>query len=263
MSTRAAPDRSPLSKPSSLPGWSRTTNGRSSHCTWSRTGGEKRHARSRRRRSCHSVALARTTSPRWVSWPGAMRPQSDSASRYFRRTRRHRIPGPVRRRPEPPPNSAPCSTSYAPASPPSTSHDRSVTTAGGSPTHSPARCSTSGAQRPSQPCQTAGHRVLWRPVAGPPLRGDRERLLGGLLGQIDVPRKPTGDARTRPHSRWKTCSISAPSRLGRRRAGAPRPRRRAAMPESAARAPVPRPDWTRRTRSSRRAPPCCRRRGRR
>jgi len=28
--------------------------------------------------------------------------------------------------------------------------------------------------------------VLRRPVAGPPLGGDRKRVLGGLLGQIDV-----------------------------------------------------------------------------
>ena len=30
------------------------------------------------------------------------------------------------------------------------------------------------------------HGVLRRPVAGPPLGGDRKRLLGGLLGQIHV-----------------------------------------------------------------------------
>jgi hypothetical protein len=28
--------------------------------------------------------------------------------------------------------------------------------------------------------------VLGRPLAGPPLRRGRERLLGGLLGEIDV-----------------------------------------------------------------------------
>ena len=31
-----------------------------------------------------------------------------------------------------------------------------------------------------------GHRVLRRPLARPPLGGDRERLLGGLLGEVDV-----------------------------------------------------------------------------
>ena len=30
------------------------------------------------------------------------------------------------------------------------------------------------------------HRVLGRPLAGPPLGRDRKRLLGGLLGEIDV-----------------------------------------------------------------------------
>src|SRR4051812_28060560 len=69
------------------------------------------------------------------------------------------------------------------------------------------------------------------------------------LARSMSPRTPTRDAMTRPHSCRKTCSISAPSPRGPRRAGAPRPRRRAAPRESAAPRPAPRPGSTPRTRS--------------
>ena len=58
---------------------------------------------------------------------------------------------------EPPPNLRALLDLIRTSFPPSTSHEPSAMTARGSPTHSPARCSTSGAQRPSQRCQTAGN----------------------------------------------------------------------------------------------------------
>ena len=47
------------------------------------------------------------------------------------------------------------------------------------------------------------------PVAGPALGGDRERLLGGFLGEVEVAEEADQAGEDAPHSSRKTCSRGA------------------------------------------------------
>jgi hypothetical protein len=49
-----------------------------------------------------------------------------------------------------------------------------------------------------------GARIGERPLAGPALSGDRERFLGGFLGEVEVAEESIRLARTRSHSSRKS-----------------------------------------------------------